>query len=277
MRLPALALAALCAGPLPARADGVTIPHFAEETAAAGITAVYSGEWEYMVGGGVATFDCNDDGFPDMLIAGGAEPASFYRNESTQGGALTFTAAQSGLELDAVTGAWPLDIDGDGITDLALTRVGENVVMRGLGNCRFARANEAWGFDGGDGWSTAFAATWEAGAAWPTLAVGNYIDRTQDDFPWGSCTDNWLHRPAAPEAPLCGTAAAETQLLRPLDAVHRLGQVGHAIAARVERPRVLQGRAGTDVASAGRQSAVPADRGRRLEAAPDLGHGHREL
>ena len=59
-----------------------------------------------------------------------------------------------------------------------------------------SRANAAWGFDGGDAWTTAFAATWEEGAAWPTLAVGNYIDRREAMFPWGSCTDNWLHRPA---------------------------------------------------------------------------------
>jgi hypothetical protein len=79
--------------------------------------------------------------------------------------------------------------------DLVLLRVGENVVMRGLGGCRFARANEQWGFAGGDAWSTAFSATWEKGSNWPTLAVGNYIDRTRDTDPWGSCTDNWLQRP----------------------------------------------------------------------------------
>ena len=43
---------------------------------APGIDSVYAGEWEYMVGGGVATFDCNGDGFADMLLAGGASPAS---------------------------------------------------------------------------------------------------------------------------------------------------------------------------------------------------------
>ena len=90
-------------------------------------------------------------------------PASFYRNASTRGGPLKFEAETNGLELDAVTGAYPLDVDGDGITDLVVLRVGENVVMRGLGDCRFERANEAWGFDGGDAWSTAFAATWEKG------------------------------------------------------------------------------------------------------------------
>jgi hypothetical protein len=177
----------------------LALPAFIEETAAAGIDHVYAGDWEYMVGGGVAVFDCDDDGFPDMLLAGGERPAKFYRNSATRGGPLRFVAETSGLELDAVTGAYPLDIDGDGETDIVLLRVGENVVMRGLGGCRFERANEAWGFDGGDAWSTAFAATWEEGAAWPTLAIGNYIDREQDAFPWGSCTENWLHRPATGE------------------------------------------------------------------------------
>ena len=172
-----------------------TIPRFVEETASAGINSVYSGEWEYMVGGGVAAFDCSGDGFPDLLLSGGSSPARFYLNTSSRGGPLRFTPQKSGLELDKVIGTYPIDIDGDGITDLVLLRVGENLVMRGLGNCRFERANEAWGFDGGDAWSAAFAATWERGADWPTFAVGNYIDRSKEMEPWGSCTDNWLHRP----------------------------------------------------------------------------------
>src|SRR3954453_23781377 len=123
--LPALGFAAFLT---PAAAQSsVAIPSFVEETASAGIDSVYAGEWEYMVGGGVATFDCNSDGFDDMLLAGGASPAKFYRNSSVRGGALHFVAETSGLELDKVTGAYPLDIDGDGITDLVLRRVGENV------------------------------------------------------------------------------------------------------------------------------------------------------
>ncbi|HEX7108731.1 MAG TPA: VCBS repeat-containing protein, partial [Aestuariivirga sp.] len=175
----------------------VAIPSFVEETRGAGIDSVYAGEWEYMVGGGVATFDCNNDGFADMLLAGGASPAKFYRNTSTLGGALHFAVETSGLELDTVTGAYPLDVDSDGVTDIVLLRVGENVVMRGLGSCRFERANEAFGFDGGDAWSTSLAATWERGATWPTIAIGNYINRREETSPWGSCTDNWLHRPNA--------------------------------------------------------------------------------
>lgn len=178
-----------------AHADDVVVPTFVQEGAAAGVTSVYAGDWQYMVGGGVAVFDCNGDGFQDMLLAGGEGTATFYRNAAVAGGPLAFVAEPSGLEMDAVTGAYPVDVDSDGIMDVALLRVGENHLMRGLGACRFASANADWGFDGGDGWSTAFAATWEAGATWPTLAVGNYLDRREEDFPWGSCTENWLHRP----------------------------------------------------------------------------------
>jgi enediyne biosynthesis protein E4 len=191
--------------PLSVQAAPVT-PRFVEETVSSGIDSTFTGDWEYMVGGGVAVFDCNGDGFEDMLLAGGTSPAKFYRNESQNSGELKFASAESGLELDKVAGAYPLDIDSDGNTDIVLLRVGENVVLRGLGECRFERANEAWGFDGGKAWSTAFAAMWEKGAAWPTLAIGNYIDLEQEEFPWGSCTDNWLHRGAqkgfAPPLPL---------------------------------------------------------------------------
>ncbi len=191
-----LAITAFAISQASSAENPVTLPRFVEETDSAGIDSIYAGEWEYMVGGGVATFDCNADGFADMVLAGGTNPAKFYRNASERGGSLHFEVQTSGLELDKVTGAYPIDVDSDGITDVVLLRVGENVVMRGLGNCRFERANENWGFDGGDGWSTAFAATWERGAVWPTMAVGNYIDRQEDTSPWGSCTDNWLHRPS---------------------------------------------------------------------------------
>ena len=184
-------LPALAETPLPAPA----VPTFVEETASAGIGSTYQGEWETIVGGGVATFDCNGDMRPDILLPGGQDPAKLYVNDSAAGGSLHFKTQESGLEQAWISGAYALDIDSDGVTDLVLLRVGENMVMRGLGDCRFERANEAWGFDGGDGWSTAFAATWEKAALWPTLAIGNYIDRTQEDFPWGHCTDNWLHRP----------------------------------------------------------------------------------
>ncbi len=176
-------------------AEPSPIPSFSEETATSGVDSTYEGDWEYMAGGGAAAFDCNADGYPDLLLAGGTAPAKFYVNDSLRGGELRFRAQASGLELDSVTGTYPIDIDGDGNVDVVLLRVGGNIVMRGLGNCRFEPANEAWSFDGGDAWSTALAATWEDGASWPTIAIGNYIDRREELSPWGSCTDNWLHRP----------------------------------------------------------------------------------
>jgi enediyne biosynthesis protein E4 len=152
------------------------IPKFDEVTKTSGVASVYSGDYLYMVGGGAATFDCNKDGYPDLFTAGGEGRGSFFRNRSKRGGALSFKKQKSGLELDKVTGAYPLDIDADGNVDIVVLRVGENKLMRGLGNCRFEVANTKWGFEGGNAWSTAFAATFEKGAVWPTLAIGNYID-----------------------------------------------------------------------------------------------------
>ncbi len=175
-------------------ATEMIVPKFIEETRSSGVHSIYAGEWHYMVGGGLATFDCSGDGFPDVFLAGGEKSAYFYRNNSKAGGELHFEHEKSGLEFDHVTGAYPLDIDSDGQMDLVVLRVGENIVMRGKGNCKFERANEPWNFVGGDAWSVGFAATFERGANWPTLAIGNYIDRSQEALPWGSCTDNWLHR-----------------------------------------------------------------------------------
>ena len=199
-----LVLAAALFTALPAAAEEVavplpTVPSFVEETATSGLSTAYEGDWEFMVGGGVSAFDCNDDGYPDVLLPGGKAKARLYRNTSTKGGPLRFEAvADSGLDVDNLLGSYPVDIDSDGRTDLVLLRRGENQVMRGTGACHFERANEAWNFKGGDEWSAAFAATWEHGQDWPTLAVGNYIDPKADMMPWGSCTDNWLHRPERP-------------------------------------------------------------------------------
>ena len=178
----------------PAAAD-VVVPKYIDETETSGIVHAYAGDWEFMTGGGVAAFDCNGDAKPELFMAGGTAPSVLYRNDSATGGALKFTALPSGAEMDRVTGAYPLDIDSDGKLDLVILRSGEDVVMKGDGACHFTRANVAWGFQGRDLWSTAFSAMWEKGNDWPTLAIGTYIDRTQDAFPWGSCTENALYRP----------------------------------------------------------------------------------
>ncbi|MEO6350334.1 MAG: CRTAC1 family protein, partial [Candidatus Limnocylindrales bacterium] len=127
---------------------------------------------------------------------GGDSPAALYVNDSAAAGALSFVARPSATtDLGAVVGAYPVDIDGDDKPDLVVLRHGENVILRGSGECTFERANEEWGFDGGNDWSTAFSAKWDYGASWPTIAIGNYLS---PENPNGSrdCVDNRLFQPA---------------------------------------------------------------------------------
>src|SRR5262249_50820361 len=58
-------------------------PHFTDETSTAGIDHAFATQEEIGVGGGVATFDCNADGLPDLYLAGGTGPAMLARNDST--------------------------------------------------------------------------------------------------------------------------------------------------------------------------------------------------
>ena len=116
-------------------------PRFVDGTADSGVDHAYTGDFDFFVGGGVAAFDCDDDGFPDLYFAGGSSPAALYRNASSTGGTLQFEAVASPVtDLTAVTGAYPIDIDSDGHLDLVVLRHGENQVLRGLGDCRFEPA-----------------------------------------------------------------------------------------------------------------------------------------
>jgi hypothetical protein len=183
--------------PWPGGTGAAGPPRFIEEATAAGLEHRYEGDFSYFVGGGVAVFDCNDDGRQEVYLAGGSDPAALYRNESPVGGALRFTRLPAPTtDLRQVTGAYPLDIDGDAVTDLAVLRVGSNVLLRGLGDCRFAPANAEWGLNGGDVSTTSFSATWEKSAAWPTLAFGNYRNQASDDIDH-LCYENELVRPNA--------------------------------------------------------------------------------
>jgi hypothetical protein len=176
----ALVVPRILATPTPTAALGA--PRYVEEAAAAGLEHVYDGDFSYFVGGGAAAFDCDDDGLLELYLAGGTRPATLFHNDSPIGGALRFTPLPAETtDLTAVTGAYPLDVDGDDVVDLAVLRHGENVILRGLGDCRFERANEAWAFDGGDEWTTAFSATWERdpnGRRWPSATTTTRTSRT---------------------------------------------------------------------------------------------------
>ena len=179
-----------------AASDAPAVPTFVEE-AGTGVDHGYDGSWQFFTGGGVAVLDCDDDGLQDLYFAGGTEAAGLYRNTSELGGPLAFEQLETDTtDLTEVTGAYPIDIDSDGLTDLAVLRRGENALLRGLGACRFERANEAWGFDGDDDWTAAFSAKWEGDAAFPTLAVGDYLTIVEGgEAP--VCDENALFRPGA--------------------------------------------------------------------------------
>ncbi|MEK6720191.1 MAG: CRTAC1 family protein [Chloroflexota bacterium] len=190
-----LAAAALLGGaPTPGASLGP--PLFVEEAVAAGLAHTYDGPITFFTGGGVAVFDCDDDGRPDLYVSGGERPAALFRNESPTEGALRFSARAAPVtDMTGVTGAYPIDIDGDGQVDLAVLRVGGATLLRGLGDCQFEPADAAWRFAGGDGWAIAFSATWEGAAGWPTLAIGNYLELDAAEVPTSDCADNALVRP----------------------------------------------------------------------------------
>ncbi|RUS58935.1 CRTAC1 family protein [Pseudorhodobacter sp. E13] len=205
MKIPLImVLLPLAASVLPETA--LADPVFVNRSAALPVQPVYAGGWEHFVGGGVALFDCNADARPDIFVAGGENKAELLVNTTAPGGAISFDAGTL-APITGVTGAYPLDIDGDGLLDLAVLRVGPDRFLKGLPDCQFQDATAIWGLETADRWSTAFTATWESGQSWPTLAIGHYVDRARADGPFEACDSNSLYRPApnggyGPEIPL---------------------------------------------------------------------------
>ena len=186
-----IAICALSATTAPVGA-AQTFPNFAPVMAP---PHVYDGGWEFFVGGGMAVFDCDQDGLPDIFIAGGEAPSALLRNQSQRGGEIKFTKqTPQELSLNNVTGAYPLDINGDGLLDLAVLRVGANMIFKGSENCQFSPFT-GFNDDYVSGWTTSFSATWETGQSLPTLAFGNYVDRNHPEGPFGTCDKNFLYRP----------------------------------------------------------------------------------
>lgn len=180
------------------------VPVLHQEAAAAGLDHSYTGPWEFFVGGGAASFDCNGDRLPDLMIAGGTSKTRLFVNQSQTGGSLAFSPRETGLDAEDLTkvlGIYPLDIDNDRHTDLVLLRLGRNVVLKGGPDCRFEKANRAFGFDGGRAWSTAMSAIWEGSNRFPTIAIGNYVDRSAPGTPFGTCEPNRLLRPRGADRP----------------------------------------------------------------------------
>src|SRR4051795_6667582 len=76
------ALAATGRIPLATSAGALGTPRFVDVTTASGVSLTYDGPYPFAVGGGVAVLDCDDDGKPDLYLAGGAGRAVLDRNDT---------------------------------------------------------------------------------------------------------------------------------------------------------------------------------------------------
>lgn len=137
-----------------------------------------------MMGGGVALFDCDNDGMLDILavnqsstdrfLRGGDPMVTLYHQDSR----LHFAdiTAQAGL----TTRGWGMgiavgDFDNDGYPDIYVTGYGHNVLYRNLGGCKFEDVTERAHVSGGG---------FSVGAAWADydrdgrldLFVSRYVD-----------------------------------------------------------------------------------------------------
>ena len=132
-----------------------------------------------MNGGGVALFDCNNDGKLDIAVvrdssiernlAGGDLMVTLYRQDGRgKGTHFTDITASSGMSTKGwATGVAVADFDNDGLPDLYVTGYGHNVLYRNLGNCKFEDVTAKAGVGGGG---------FSVGAAWADYDRDGNVD-----------------------------------------------------------------------------------------------------
>ena len=239
----------------------------------AGVDHRYDGDFEFFVGGGVAAFDCDDDGRPDLFFAGGSETAALYRNDSAIGRRAAVHPARS-----------PRHRPRRGHRRLpdrrrqrrahrprgAAPRRGRDVARpRRL---RVRGANESLGLDGGDVVDRRRSARCgRARTQLPTLAFGNYLEPDRRRAPTADCSGRRQR------------ATATRRRFRWRPATARCRSCSATGVGRVERDLRMTNdrhyyRDGEDqlwriVARATPHRRTPRPTG---GAAADLGHGHRQ-
>ena len=132
-----------------------------------------------MSGGGVALFDCNNDGKLDVAVvrdssidrylAGGDLMVTLYQQDG-RGNKVHFsdvTASSGMLTKGWATGLAVADFDNDGLPDLYVTGYDHNVLYHNLGNCKFEDVTAKAGVGGGG---------FSAGATWADYDRDGKVD-----------------------------------------------------------------------------------------------------
>jgi len=149
--------------------------HFRDIAAQAGLTTIprSSSERRYLVetmgGGGIALFDCDNDGKLDIAVVNDSTIEQYLRggdlmitlyHQDSDSGSIRFTNVTEPAGLTARGWANAIavgDFDNDGLPDLYVTGYGRNVLYHNLGGCNFEDVTRKAGLEVG-GFST--------GAAW---------------------------------------------------------------------------------------------------------------
>jgi hypothetical protein len=155
--------------------DAIPATPFTQITDASGITFSHSnGAYgdkllPETMGGGVAAFDYDNDGLPDLLFINGnlwpwhtnhTSPNPTHRLYHNNGqGHFTETTPNSGLDFSCYgMGVATGDYNNDGFTDVFITATGTNYLLQNLGNGRFSNVTASAGVAGNpDDWSTSAA------------------------------------------------------------------------------------------------------------------------
>ncbi len=207
-----LGLLVACADVPPAERATPTVLAFTDVTEAAGLGAFQHVTGAYgdhlfpeTMGSGVSFIDYDGDGWPDLLVVGGAnwpghgesvQALYLFRNQ----GDGTFVDVSAEVGLDAVQaygfGLAVADIDLDGDEDFYFTTVYENYLFRNdeapdmpPPHRRFTDVTATAGVDGGRRWSTSAAFFHADSDPYPDLYVDNYVPWTPETDKFCSAAD----------------------------------------------------------------------------------------
>jgi len=133
--------------------------------------------------GGVAVFDYNGDGRPDLFFTNGADIASLRKDapkywnrllRNDGGGRFTDVTEQAGLKGTGYDiGVAAGDYDNDGFPDLFVAGVGRNTLYHNNGDGTFTDVTARAGLDRAD---PAYGRLWSVGAAWVDVNNDGLLD-----------------------------------------------------------------------------------------------------